>query len=157
NFLTEFENNSFAKLVMLNTDVKHLPAAIFSTPTFTLEVDQAHQFNEGLGSADPTGGLMINDVEITPLVIRDNPATPAPDTNYPQYTGEDHAVLGGTAGNDIIISGIGDDTLYGDAGNDRLEGGDGNDEILGGAGDDIITDLGGDDILHGDDGNDVIH
>ena len=90
-------------------------------------------------------------------MIRNNPATPGPDTNYLQYTGEDHVVLGGTSGNDIIVSSIGDDTLYGDAGNDRLEGGDGNDEILGGAGDDIITDLGGDDIIHGDDGNDVIH
>ena len=64
--------------------------------------------------------------------------------------------MGGTAGNDIIVSSIGDDTLYGDAGNDRLEGGDGVDMILGGAGDDIITDLGGDDIIQGGDGNDAI-
>ena len=39
NFGTELENNSFAKLVMLNTDVTHLPNAIFTTPTFILEVD----------------------------------------------------------------------------------------------------------------------
>ena len=45
NFGTELENNSFAKLVMLNTDATHLPDAIFSTPTFTLEVDQTKQFN----------------------------------------------------------------------------------------------------------------
>ena len=64
--------------------------------------------------------------------------------------------MGGTAGNDIIVSSIGDDTLYGDAGNDRLEGGDGVDMILGGAGDDIITDLGGDDVIQGGDGNDAI-
>jgi Ca2+-binding RTX toxin-like protein len=168
NFLTELENNSFAKLVMLNTDVKHLPAAIFSTPAFTLEVDQTHQFNESViagpdgilgnaddlpGNADPQGESIL----LTPLVIRNNPVTPGTDTNYLQYTGEDHVVLGGTPGNDIIVSSVGDDTLYGDGGNDRLEGGDGNDEILGGAGDDIITDLGGDDVLKGDDGNDVIH
>ena len=97
------------------------------------------------GRADPTGGIEINGVEITPLVIRDNPNTAGPDTNYLQYTGEDHVVLGGTAGNDIIISGDGDDTLYGDAGNDRLEGGFGNDILLGGDGDDIIQDMGGDD------------
>ena len=48
--------------------------------------------------SDPTGGIMINGVEVTPLVIRDNPATPGPDSNYLQYTGEDHVVLGGTAG-----------------------------------------------------------
>ena len=66
-------------------------------------------------------------------------------------------MLGGTDGDDIMISSIGDDTLWGDGGNDRLEGGDGNDKILGGAGDDIITDLGGDDVLKGNEGNDVIH
>ncbi|GAU86882.1 peroxidase family protein [Bosea sp. BIWAKO-01] len=159
NFGTELENNSFAKLVMLNSDATHLPNAIFTTPTFTLEVNRAAQ-HTGLGldgRADPTGGIEINGVEVVPLVIRDNPATPGTDTNYLQYTGEDHVVLGGTAGNDVIISGDGDDTLYGDGGNDRLEGGYGNDTIMGGDGDDIIRDLGGDDRLEGGAGNDVIH
>ncbi|WP_223544079.1 peroxidase family protein [Pseudomonas sp. A-B-19] len=172
NFLSELENNSFAKMVMLNTDATHLPALAFSTPTFTLEVDPTRQFNRSViagpdgilgtvddlpGNADPTGGIIINGVVITPLVIRDNPNTVGPDTNYLQYTGEDHVVLGGTVGNDILVAGDGDDTLWGDAGNDRLEGGYGNDEIEGGAGDDIITDAGGDDVIHGEAGNDVIH
>ncbi|MDI3355062.1 heme peroxidase [Pseudomonas sp. UYIF39] len=158
NFGTELENNSFAKLIMLNSDVTHLSNTVFLTPTFSLEVNQANQFtNLGAdGSADPTGGLMINGVEIVPLVIRDNPNTVGADSNYLQYTGEDHVVLGGTAGNDIIISGDGDDTVYGDGGNDRLEGGAGNDAVLGGAGDDIITDSFGDNRLEGNAGNDVI-
>ncbi|WP_223532300.1 peroxidase family protein [Pseudomonas sp. BF-R-30] len=158
NFGAELENNSFAKLIMLNTDVTHLSNTVFLTPTFTLEVDQTAQFT-GLGvdgRADPTGGIMINGVEVVSLVIRDNPDTVGPDTNYLQYTGEDHIVMGGTAGNDIIISGEGDDTLFGDAGNDRLEGGAGNDAVLGGAGDDIISDSFGDNRLEGNDGNDVI-
>ena len=41
NFLTELENNSFAKLIMANTDAKHLPGDVFSTPAFTLEVNPA--------------------------------------------------------------------------------------------------------------------
>ncbi|MDF9774136.1 peroxidase family protein [Pseudomonas baetica] len=158
NFGTELENNSFAKLIMLNSDVTHLANTVFLTPTFTLEVNQAAQFT-GLGldsRADPTGGIMINGVEVVPLVIRDNPDTVGPDTNYLQYTGEDHVVMGGTAGNDIIISGDGDDTLYGDAGDDVLEGGAGNDAVLGGAGDDIISDSFGDNRLEGNAGNDVI-
>ncbi|MDR6609793.1 peroxidase family protein [Pseudomonas synxantha] len=158
NFGTELENNSFAKLIMLNTDVTHLANTVFLTPTFTLEVNQATQFT-GLGldsRADPTGGIMINGVEVVPLVIRDNPDTVGPDTNYLQYTGEDHIVMGGTAGNDIIISGEGDDTIYGDAGDDVLEGGAGNDAVLGGAGDDIISDSFGDNRLEGNAGNDVI-
>ena len=32
NFLTELENNSFAKLIMANTDATHLPGDVFSTP-----------------------------------------------------------------------------------------------------------------------------
>jgi Ca2+-binding RTX toxin-like protein len=158
NFLTELENNAFSKLVMLNTDVTHLPDQIFKVATWTLEVDPTKQFT-GLGvdgRDDPTGGIFIGNVEITPLVIRDNPNTIGPDTNYLQYTGEDHIVLGGTPGDDILISSIGDDTLYGDEGNDTLDGGFGNDVLLGGAGDDIITDMGGDDNLQGGDGNDVI-
>jgi Ca2+-binding RTX toxin-like protein len=155
NFLNELENNSFAKLIMANTDAKHLPADVFSTPTWILEVDPTQQFT-GLGPdgrADPTEG----GTELRPLVIRDNPETEGPDTNYLQYTGVDHVVLGGTEGDDILVGSIGDDTLWGDGGNDRLEGGDGVDNIEGGAGDDIITDLGGDDVLKGGDGNDVIH
>ena len=155
NFLTEMENNSFAKLVMLNTDATHLPASIFTTPTWTLEADRANQFT-GLGvdgREDPTEG----GTDLIPLVIRDNPATAGPDANYLQYTGVDHVVLGGTAGDDTLIASIGDDTLWGDGGNDRIEAGDGADNVEGGDGDDIITDLGGDDTLKGNAGNDVIH
>src|SRR5256712_5571865 len=157
NFQAELENNTFAKLVMLNTDATHLPGLIFSTPTFTLEIDPTKQFNKSViagpdgivGTADdlPGNSDPLGDSLVVPLVIRDNPATIGPDTNYLQYTGEDHIVMGGTTGNDILISGDGDDTLYGDAGNDRLEGGYGNDQIEGGDGDDIITDMGGDDTI----------
>ncbi|MFM9883087.1 MAG: peroxidase family protein, partial [Burkholderiales bacterium] len=184
NFLTEMENNSFAKLIMANTDATHLPADVFSTPTWILEVDPSAQFNPAvtagpdgilvddpataedesadnlLPNADPFGGTAL-----LPLVIRDNPATPGADTNYLRYTGADHVVLGGTnpgnllnpTGNDILIGSEGDDTFWGDGGNDRIEGGDGNDQIDGGAGDDIITDKGGDDVIKGGAGNDVIH
>ena len=152
NFITQLEQNSFASLIMRNTDVTRLPGDVFSTPTFILEVDQTKQFNDGIGNADPLG-----DNPFIALVVRDNPQTPAVDTNYLHYTGEDHVVLGGTEGNDTMIAGIGDDTLWGDGGNDRLEGGDGADQILGGDGDDILTDLGGDDLIQGGNGNDVIN
>jgi Ca2+-binding RTX toxin-like protein len=164
NFGTELENSLFSQLVMLNTDATHLPANIFSTPTWTLEVDPSKQFT-GLGldgRADPTtvdddtGGIVINGHVITPVVVRDNPNTPTPDTNYLQYIGENHIVLGGSANNDILIAGDGDDTAYGDGGNDRIEGGAGDDQLFGGAGDDIITDMGGLTVMHGEAGNDVL-
>ena len=150
NFLTELEGNSFAKLIMANTDATHLPGNVFQTPAWILEVDATRQHNDLDGDGDLEGGDPVGGSALTPLVIRD------PLTNFLRYTGEDHVVMGGTAGNDIIVSSIGDDAIYGDAGDDRLEGGDGVDMILGGAGDDIITDLGGDDVIQGGDGNDAI-
>ena len=105
----ELENNTFAQLVTLNTDVKHLPADFFQTPAFTLEVDQSKQFTglsdaTHIGNADPTGGISINGVEILPLVVRDNPGTPGPDANYLHCTGKETVVLGGTEGNDLLIA-----------------------------------------------------
>ncbi|MDY0170568.1 MAG: peroxidase family protein, partial [Thermoguttaceae bacterium] len=167
NFVAELENNSFAKMVMNTTNSGHLPALIFQTAGLILEVDQSLQFNHSViagpdgivGTADdlPGNADPVGDDPLIPLVIRDNPATAGLDTNYLQYTGDEHVVLGGTDGDDILIGSIGDDTVWGGAGNDRIEGGFGNDSIRGGPGDDIIVDMGGDDNLQGDDGNDVIH
>ena len=73
----------------------------------------------GRRSDDVVGADGINDpiheaIALSiPLVIRDNPDTAGPDTNYLRYTGEDHIVLGGTSGNDIMIASIGDDTHLG--------------------------------------------
>ena len=118
----EMENNSFAEMMMTNTNATHLPSDVFSTPGLILEVDQSRQFNDldgdgDLESADPTGGGIL-----TPLVVRNNPSTSGPDTNYLKYTGDQHVVLGGTEGNDIIIASEGDDTIFGDGGNDNARG-----------------------------------
>ncbi len=172
----EMEANSFAAMIMRNTDATHLPSDVFSTPNLILEIDRTKQYNPELGEdagldgileddpntavdesadnrgLDPTGGGLL-----TKVVIRNNPATVGEDSNYLKYQGGDHVLLGGTDNDDILIAGIGDDTLYGDGGHDYLDGGHGNDIINGGAGDDIIRDLGGDDNIKGGDGNDVIH
>jgi Ca2+-binding RTX toxin-like protein len=153
----EMENNSFAEMIMTNTNATHLPSDVFSTPGLALEVDPTRQYNDldgdgDLEQADPTGGGIL-----TPLVVRNNPSTAGPDTNYLRYTGDQHVVLGGTEGNDIIIASEGDDTIHGDGGNDNLEGGAGNDIINAGDGDDIVRDLGGDDNIKAGSGNDVVH
>ena len=177
----EMENNSFAEMIMRNTDATHLPSDVFSTPGLILEVDKTKQYNpdtgvmidvagNGIGdnplttdvdegaddvidtNADPVGSGIL-----TKLVIRDNPSTPGADTNYLKFTGGDHVLLGGTEQNDTLIAGIGDDTLYGDGGNDRLEGGFGNDIINAGDGDDIVVDFGGDDNIKAGKGHDVVH
>ena len=174
----EMENNSFAAMIMRNTDATHLPSDVFSAPGLILEVDKSRQFNPGIDDPGADGilvdSLLTPDVDesadnianngdptgsgiLTQLVIRNDPSTVGTDTHYLRYTGGDHVVLGGTDANNTLIAGIGDDTLFGDGGNDRLEGGFGNDIINGGAGDDIIVDSGGDDNIKGEDGNDVVH
>ena len=149
-FFEQLEGNTFAAIMERATNATHLPSDVFSTPDLILEVDRSKQFNDldgdgDLESGDPQGS-----------VIRDNPATSGPDSNYLRYVGDYHVVLGGSAKADTLIAGDGDDTLHGDGGNDRLEGNGGSDLINGGAGNDIITDAGGDDNIKAGDGNDAV-
>ncbi len=146
-FLTQLEENSFAELIMANLPaVKHLPFDVFSTPTYTFEMNVQ-------GSSGP----IINDPDTpyneTSLLTRGTTLG----ANTIRYAGQEHIVMGGTEGVNRMSSGAGDDTLWGDGGNDRLEGGAGNDSLNGGNGDDIITDSFGDDNIKGGDGNDVIN
>ena len=177
NMLNELEGNLFSTMVMRNTELgdatstTHLPGLLFSTPSYTLEMDQSKQLTgiAGPGAAmngDPGRNNPILNA-FTSLVTR---VAPGADVNHDGYAdggqliyaydGADHVVLGGTPGNDIIQGGRGMDTLWGDAGDDRLDGGDEADQVHGGDGDDIITDhgtpAGAADFLRGDNGNDVI-
>lgn len=149
NLTAQLENNKFSEMIHRNTSATHLPGDAFARPDFFLEVDQTKQFNGDLGSADPTSEDPFIG-SFSPLVIR-NAAT-----NKVHFTGAEHVVLGGTAGNDILIGGLGDDTLWGDDGHDRLEGGEGNDFFFGGEGNDIITDKFGDDEVRSGGGDDVV-
>ncbi|OGB28861.1 MAG: hypothetical protein A3I16_03615 [Burkholderiales bacterium RIFCSPLOWO2_02_FULL_66_35] len=156
NLLNQLEGNSFAAIVMRNTDLGetgqgHIPGLIFDTPNAILEVIQAVQIGD-----DPTWGNPVLDI-IKPLFIRTGFNAEDGNNHFLQYNGADHIVLGGSELSDTLIGGLGIDTLWGDGGNDRLDGGYEADKVYGGDGDDIITNLGGDDFLFGDDGNDVIH
>jgi Ca2+-binding RTX toxin-like protein len=169
NFLVELENNSFAKLMMANTDLaqpgadgirgtdddvvlRHIGTDAFATYDHVLEVNIDNQVGD-----DPVGDDPILEALGLGKVLRDDPLTAAIETTYIKFTGGEHVVLGGSSGNDTLISSDGDDAIWGDAGNDRIESGFGVDLVNGGAGDDIITDMGDvGDFLKGDDGNDVI-
>ncbi|WP_397409912.1 peroxidase family protein [Polaromonas sp.] len=164
NMLNELENNTFSKLVMRNTDLgsansSHVSSLLFQTANYILELNQSTQIGP-----DPVTDNPILQI-LHPMVIRLAPGADVDgdgqgDGGFLQFTGGEHVVLGGTAGNDTLRGGNGIDTLWGDAGNDRLDGGNEADQVHGGDGDDIITDLGtpagGADFLHGDEGNDVI-
>ncbi len=148
NLLVQLEGNSFAELMMRNSDAEGLPADAFSRPD--LKFDLAAQTN-------PTG-------------IVDDPATSYDERTLLtrtadrtiRFTGGEHVVFNGTSpsatgdGRDRVWSSEGDDTLRGNDADDRLEGGSGNDGILGGGGDDVLLDLFGDDVLKGGPGDDAL-
>jgi hypothetical protein len=171
NLLAQIEQNTFAGMAERNVAVDHLPGHIFTTPTWTLEVDQRFQhtgleatINRSTGLQDTSAGGKadpIGRVGLLNLVSRSAtgnlPGIAA--TNRLFYNGEDHVVLGGTDQNDLLSAGNGDDTIYGDGGNDRIYTGGGDDLAFGGAGDDIIFDGGAGaagDVIRGEDGHDVV-
>ena len=164
NMLGELENNSFASMIVRNTDIAeggaHLPADIFSAMDVYLEVNQAFQADPDPTSdeVDPFLSAMGTTMVERATATADAPLVEGARSydNLLGFNGGEHAVLGGTDQRDILIGGLGDDALWGDAGDDLLVGGAGVNTFRGGDGDDIIMD--GDDVsfLHGEDGDDVI-
>ncbi|CAB4889650.1 unannotated protein [freshwater metagenome] len=129
NLGVQLEANTFAEIIMRNTDVGALPADAFAWPTLTIDMNAP-------------GGAPA---EVTVL----------PDGTW-RYAGNAHVVINGTPGNDRSQSDNGDDTIRGNDGNDWMQGGKGNDNLVGGLGNDRILDSSGADILNGGDGNDYI-
>ncbi len=176
NFLNELEQNSFSKMIMANTDLsqpgpdgirgtaddivtRHIGVDSFAAYDYVFEVNAAnqHDYNGTADGVDPGGNDPVMEALGFTKVIRDDPRTAAVETNYFRTFGGEHVVVGGTSGNDTIITDFGDDGIWGGAGDDRIESGAGVDLVLGGYGDDIITDSGDTgDFLKGEEGNDVI-
>jgi len=176
NFLVALEQNSFAKMIMANTNLaqpgpdgvrgtaddiidRHIGVDTFATYEYVLEVNAANQndYNGAEAGVDPTTDdpflLSIGQNKVS----RDNIVSDAVETRYLKFVGGEHIVVGGTNFRDHIITDAGDDGIWGDAGNDRIESGAGVDLVNGGSGDDIISDSGDTgDFLKGDEGNDVI-
>jgi len=176
NFLNMLEQNSFAKLIMANTDLaqpgpdgirgtaddivpRHIGVDSFANYDYVLEVDESNQadYNGAAPGKDPQGADPFLEALGLGKVIRNDPGTAGLDENYIRFSGGEHIVVGGTDGDDTIITDFGDDGIWGDAGDDRIESGAGVDLVNGGAGNDIITDSGDTgDFLKGDEGDDVI-
>ncbi|HEV2596897.1 peroxidase family protein, partial [Sphingopyxis sp.] len=160
NLLNELENNTFAELVMRNTDLGDdhstaLPGNLFSAFEMPqLEMDISKQLGADPVSDDPfLGGFS----QLVQRIDANNDGV----AEYIRINSNEHFVVGGTENDDVIVSGGGDDAIWGKGGNDRIEAGYGVDKVFGGEGDDIITNAGTDigeaDFLHGNEGNDVIH
>ena len=167
NLLNQLEGNTFSALVQRNTTLgdetsSHLPGKLFDTVDATYELNAAKQFNNGIHGigSDPVAANPVEQL-LRPPLTRHAPGVDlngdgAADGGYLKFLGGEHVVLGGTAGNDTLLSDKGIDTLWGDAGDDYLNAGSESDQVFGGDGDDIIFDPFGADFLRGNDGNDVI-
>ena len=162
-FLTELENNSFAKIIQHNTDIgeggPHVPGEIFANVEYTLEVNQFVQtdYNGAASGKDPLQdddilGALENKVARGTNVTVDGNVY----ANQLKFTGGEHVVLGGSNDSDVLIGDLGDDHLWGDGGDDLLIGGHGINRLHGGDGDDIIFDGGDPSFIHGEGGNDAI-
>ena len=167
NLRAQLEGNSFAELVMRNTNAHTLKADPFATADCKFELGRLTWPGTTTGSS----GLLITgpgSVQDDPLSECDenqhllrmpngtfryratNTAMPSGINAQSVYNGSDGVVV------DRIYGGNDNDTFWGGAGNDIIEGGDGADIALGGEGNDIITDLAGDDIPKGGPGNDAL-
>ncbi|MDX2309061.1 MAG: peroxidase family protein, partial [Hyphomicrobium sp.] len=143
---TEIEANSFAEMIIRNTGVKHISASVFLTPEYVVEA--------GSITDDPATWLK-NPVTGAYLVekLADGTVHFIGDDNFFGNT----IVLGGTEGDDRLLSGqADDDTVWGDGGNDWIDGGNGDDLLFGGEGNDTISDSAGLDVIHADAGNDIV-
>jgi len=169
NFLNELEENSFSKMLLANTSLAdpgadgirgteddvvrhHIGVDSFARYDFVLEVNQANQLID-----DPVGNDPVLEGLGMGKVVRDDPTTSEVETNYIRVTGGEHLAVGGTNGNDTIITSDGDDGIWGDDGDDFIESGFGVDLVNGGGGNDIILDSGDEgDFLKGEGGDDVM-
>ncbi|MGR3591641.1 MAG: peroxidase family protein, partial [Limimaricola soesokkakensis] len=172
NMLNQLEQNTFSDIIMRNSDLgdkyaTHLSSHIFVTPDMILELDRGiaqEDYNPDDTSPSRSGFDPVWDDPILqsldPKVTRSYSGVTA-DGGHDvggtlRFRGGEHVVIGGTEGDDRLISDIGDDTIWGDGGDDYINSGQGADEVYGGDGDDIIEDPFGENFLRGNAGNDVI-
>ncbi len=161
NLRTQLEGNSFAELVMRNSNAHTLKADAFATADCKFElsrlVSPAAPGSRNIGPTSIEDDLLTDCDENAVLIRMPNGQIRYREINLDDPPGINaQSVFNGTAGGDRIQAGNDSDTLLGNEGNDTLEGGDGADVALGGDGDDIITDVAGDDVPKGGPGNDAI-
>ncbi len=159
NLRLQLEGNSFAELMMRNTNAHSLKADSFATADCKFELRNL----DGTAAGFTTFGNTVADdpqseCDESAVLLRQPDGT----IKYRARNSVDpsgingQAVYNGTAGVDRVFGGNDSDTFWGGLGSDVIEGGDGADVALGGEGDDIITDLAGDDVPKGGPGDDAI-
>ena len=159
NLRTQLEGNSFAEMIMRNTNAHSLKADAFATADCKFELDKLAGTAAGFNSFGNTvADDPASDCDESKVLIRMADGTIKyrlrNEVDPPGINGQ--AVYNGTDGVDRVHGGDDNDTFWGGLGDDVIEGGDGADVALGGEGSDIITDLAGDDVPKGGPGDDAI-
>lgn len=170
NFLTSLEQNSFAKLIMANTDIsnpgadgirgtaddiieRHIGVDSFAKYDYVFEVNAANQADydpENLSASgrDPVGNNPVLDALGMGKVVRDNPATVDNPATLDVNEGLDTHYFRTFGGEHVVVGGTQfDDTIITDFGDDGIWGDAGNDRIESGAGVDLVNGGAGDDII----------
>ena len=139
NLLSEIEGNSFAEMIMRNTDAQALKADVFGIADCEFELANLGTYwpdrNDPASSCDES--LVLIRMPDGTIRYRPSNAVDPPGLN-PQST------FNGTASDDRIWGGVDDDTFWGNNGDDQIEGDGGDDTAIGGLGDDTLTDINGD-------------
>ncbi|WP_251036282.1 peroxidase family protein [Arthrobacter sp. ISL-28] len=159
NLRAQLEGNSFAELMMRNTNAQALKADAFATADCKFELKNLAGTRDGFNSFGNTvADDLASECNETKVLIRMADGTikyrMTNTVDPPGINGQ--SVFNGTGNPDRVYGGNDNDTFWGGEGNDIIEGGDGADVALGGEGNDIITDIAGDDVHKGGPGNDAI-
>jgi Ca2+-binding RTX toxin-like protein len=151
NLLSEVEGNSFAEMIMRNTDAEALKADVFSVADCEFEL--ASLGTSGAIADDPASScdesLVLTRTPDGTIRYRPSNTVDPPGLN-PQST------FNGTASADRVWGGVDNDSFWGNEGDDWIEGDDGDDTLVGGLGDDTLTDVNGADVLKGGRGDDAM-
>ena len=165
NLFTEAEGQTFADLIMRNSDAKHLYGRAFIVAEAYVEIVAPGTWKAAPHLLeDPEAAGQVWTLATVAAAGEDNLATVGVNEaegdsaifRFKFTATELNEMIGGTDDNDHIFGGIGNDTIYGDAGEDIIDGGAGDNFLYGGTGNDIISGIDGVDFIQGNEGNDDI-
>ena len=151
NLLSEIEGNSFAEMIMRNTDAEALKADVFGIADCQFDL-------AALGTSGPIANDPASSCDESLVLIRmpDGTIRYRPSNSVDPPGLNPQSTFNGTAADDRIWGGVDDDTFWGNDGADWIEGDDGDDTAIGGLGDDTLTDVNGADVMKGGQGDDAI-
>jgi len=160
NLRAQLEGNSFAEMMMRNTDAHSLKADSFGTADCKFQLANLAGTPAGYVAFGATvADDPDSECDESAVLLRKPDGT----LQYRAINSVDPAgingqsVYNGTGGLDRVTGGNDNDTFLGNEGDDVIEGNGGDDVSLGGAGNDRITDFGGADVLKGGPGNDYLN